>query len=73
MAKKKTEWLDSDGNLNPDIVWSEDNVDWSSMTVFPTPDWVRHPERYPELMKRMEEFGKQWREGLKNARTTESS
>ena len=73
MAKKKTEWLDSDGNLNPDVFWSDSEIDWSSMEIYETPDWVRHPERYPERMNRMEEFGKKWREGLSNARTTESS
>ena len=74
MAKKKNNWLDSDGNLNPDIFWSpNEEIDWSSVEIYPTPEWVRHPERYPELMRRMEEFGKQWREGLKNARTTENS
>jgi len=36
--------------------------------VYDTPDWVRHPERYPELMERMSEFGKFWSEELKKER-----
>ena len=70
MGKKKTEWLDSDGNLNPDIFWSDSDIDWEELKkhAYFTPDWIRHPERYPELMKRTEEFDKQWREGLKKRR-----
>ena len=53
----KTKWTDSDGNLNPDIFRSNSEIDWSSVEVYPTPEWVRHPERYPERMKRMQEWG----------------
>lgn len=43
---------------------AEANIDWSSVEVYATPDWVRHPERYPEIMKRMEELGEKYRELL---------
>ena len=60
MSKEKIDWLDS-GNF------VESDFDWSTYEgpVYLTPDWVRHPERYPELMERMSEFGKLWTEGLK--------
>ncbi len=59
---KKVEWLDSDGNLNPDIFWSDNDIDWEELKkhAYITPDWVRHPERYPELMERMQENAKKW-------------
>ena len=68
----KTKWIDSDGNLNPDIFRSDSEIDWSSAEVYPTPDWVRHPERYPERMNRMQEWAEKHKE-LLNARTTEDS
>ena len=70
----KTDWLDSDGNLNPDNFWSDSNIDWEELKkhAYITPDWVRHPERYPELMKRMQEWHEKYKE-LLNARTTEDS
>lgn len=55
----------------------KDKLDWLELVdsgtfptdfpgpVYATPDWVRHPERYPELMARMQEWGKKWTEGLK--------
>jgi len=60
MSDKKLEWLDKWDSSN-----YAENVDWSEVTTYPTPDWVRHPERYPELMERMQEFGTKWSELLK--------
>ena len=68
MSKERVEWLDSVGNLNPDLFVEGPDVDWSEVEVYATPDWVRHPERYPELMKRLQELGDKWSEGLRKNR-----
>ena len=62
MSKKedKLDWLEL---LDSDTAATCDEVNVGPM--YGTPDWVRHPERYPELMERMKEFGKLWTEGLK--------
>ena len=58
MSKKedKLEWLELDTGTFP--------TDYPG-PVYSTPDWVRHPERYPELMARMSDWAKKWTEGLK--------
>ena len=60
MTDKELEWLNKCDSSN-----YAENVDWSEVTVYPTPDWVRHPERYPELMERMQELGTKWSELLR--------
>ena len=55
--KENLDWLDFSN------VGTFDEVNVGPM--YGTPDWVRHPERYPELMERMKEFGKLWTDGLK--------
>lgn len=66
MSKEKIEWLDSDGNLNPEIFRSDSDIDWEEMKkhAYITPAWVRNPERYPEHMERMKELGVKWSEIL---------
>ena len=59
--KEKFDWEDL--LRNPDK-YAEENRDWSDVDFFPTPDWVRHPERYPERWKRLEELGEEFRELL---------
>ena len=54
--KENLDWLEFDSGTFPE--------DYDG-PVYATPDWVRHPERYPELMARMQEWGKKWNEGLK--------
>jgi len=52
MSNEKVDWLDSSnyGTFPKDY----------EGPVYGTPDWVRHPERYPELMERMKEWGSKW-------------
>ena len=93
----KTEWLDSDGNLNPDIFWSDSEIDWEELKkhAYITPDWVRNPETRPKhredmrwfldhwlierkdgdtvLNGKAEEFEKQLRDLISNARTIKNS
>ena len=60
MSKKedKFDWMDSSN------VGTVDEVNVGPM--YGTPDWVRHPERYPELMDRLSKFAQEvWSEGLK--------
>ena len=56
--KEKLDWLKLLDNE------PAENIDWSQVEIYPTPDWVRHPERYPELMERLEELGEKYRELL---------
>jgi len=60
MSKKedKLDWLFDSNNLG---TFPEDY----DGPVYGTPDWVRHPERYPELMDRMKKWSGLWTEGLK--------
>ena len=60
--KEKIDWLDA-GNF-VEGTFPEDYKG----EVYATPDWVRHPERYPELMKRLQELGDKWSEGLRKNR-----
>ena len=63
MSKKedKLDWLQ--------LLDSDNFVPFDELKVGPmygTPDWVRHPERYPELMERLSEMAREiWSEGLK--------
>ena len=52
MSKKKDklDWLELDSGTFP--------TDYAG-PMYGTPDWVRHPERYPELMKRMSEVAQE--------------
>ena len=53
MAKKKTEWLDSDGNLNPDIFWSSDSdVDWEEIFKHA---YIGPPRNAPEMLRERRE------------------
>ena len=56
--KEKLDWLKLLDNE------PAENIDWSQVEIYDTPDWVRHPERYPERMKRLEELGEKYRELL---------
>ena len=58
--KEKLDWLEL---LDSDNAGTFDEVNAGPM--YGTPDWVRHPERYPELMARMQEWGKKWNLGEK--------
>ena len=60
--KDKIDWLDS-----ANFVEGTFPKDYQG-EIYATPDWVRHPEKYPEIMERMEEFGKIWSEELKKER-----
>ena len=54
--KEKFDWLDSAN-------YKEGTFDMHSREVWATPDWVRHPERYPELTKRLGELARElWHE-----------
>lgn len=60
MSKKedKFDWLDS-SNFG-----TFDEANFGPM--YGTPDWVRHPERYPELMERLRKAAEEvWAEELK--------
>ena len=63
MGKKKTEWLDSDGNLNPDIFWSDSDINWDELkkhAYIPPADWVRDHETRPEHREEMRWFLDHW-------------
>lgn len=60
MSDKKVDWLDSNGELNEELFRKGTFPEDYKGPVYATPDWVRHPERYPELMARMQEWGKKW-------------
>lgn len=68
MSKKNpnNKWIDSNGELNEELFVKSD-FDWSTYKgeVYITPDWIRNPEKYPELIKRLREYGRVWTEGLK--------
>ena len=53
---KEIDWLDS-----ANYVAVPNDYDGP---VYVTPEWVRHPERYPELLDRLSKFGKKWSELL---------
>ena len=57
-----SKWLDSDGNLNEDMFVEGSFPKDYQGPVYVTPDWVRHPEKYPELMKRLEVWAEKFRE-----------
>ena len=54
-------------NLLEWLLDSNNAVPFDEVKVGPgygTPDWVRHPERYPELMERLRETAQElWPEG----------
>lgn len=54
MSKEKFDWLDSANFVK------DDDIDWEELKkhAYFTPDWVRHPERYPEHMERMKKLAK---------------
>jgi len=61
----KFEWLDSNGELNEAIFRESTFPRDYKGEIYVTPDWIRHPEKYPEIIDRMKEFGEWWSEELK--------
>lgn len=57
-----SEWIDSDGNLNPDVFVEGTFPKDYKGEIYVTPDWIRNPHKYPEIVKRIEEWGKKFRE-----------
>jgi len=56
---KKFDWLDSANFVEGTFPKDYDGP------VYATPDWIRRPERYPELTERMSEYLKGWLEESK--------
>lgn len=57
---KKFEWLDSNGEVNESLFREGTFPKDYDGPVYVTPDWIRHPERYPELTERMSESTRGW-------------